>query len=137
MIKNYILVHPDIDGEVSFTFQGGYLYAFKINAFNVPEATIRGLLSKLPLISSEIGQVSSNPLAKITEVKQEIEFSEFWDAYAYKVGNKARAEKIWNGMSILDKQMALAYIPKYNRFLAEKGTARLYPETYLSQSRYK
>ncbi len=74
---------------------------------------------------------------QVKEVPQDLSFTAFWNAYRHKVGNKKRAERLWNGLSKEDKAKAIAYLPRYESYLAQNpGIAKLYPETYLNQERW-
>lgn len=75
---------------------------------------------------------------QVLEVKDDMSFEAFWDAYGYKKGNKSRAEKLWNAMSEQDRSLCFAVIPKYKYYIANNShIQRLYPETFLSQKRYE
>jgi hypothetical protein len=74
---------------------------------------------------------------KVDRVPTDLSFNAFWDAYAYKVGKRERAMKLWASMSDADKTKCLRSIPRYNQWLMTKfNMERLYPETYLHQARY-
>lgn len=136
MRKKFSLLHPKIEGEIIYEFEDEYLYGFKINASGLETNQIRAILTRLPLTRDMLSKVTTNASAKIVEVKEDITFDEFWDAYDHKVGNKSRAMKLFNGLSEGEKQAALTFIPKYNRFVNEKRINKLYAETYLNQKRF-
>lgn len=64
-------------------------------------------------------------------------FPAFWELYAYKVGNRARVQKKWEALPEADRINAMAAIPRYKRFAANKRIERVYPETYLDQRRWE
>jgi hypothetical protein len=136
MKKHYALLHPRIDGDVLFTYVNGFCVGFEIRVMQIETSVVEAIHAKFPFKEEMVKQVSSNPEAKVTVIQEDLSFDVFWTRYDNKIGNKARAEKLWNGLSVAQKQMALDYIKKYNAFLAEKGTAKLYPETYLNQKRF-
>jgi len=68
----------------------------------------------------------------------DISFDVFWNAYGYKVGNKKRAEKEWNRLTSEDRILCLRGIRRYNMWIAQRRNQdKLYPETFLSQSRWE
>lgn len=64
-------------------------------------------------------------------------FDAFWNAYAYKVGNKTRVQKKWNAMKVSERILAIGAIPRYKRFADSKKIERVYPETYIDQRRWE
>lgn len=64
-------------------------------------------------------------------------FERFWNAYGYKVGNKARVAKKWNALGEGDRLLALGAIARYKRFAEGKKIDRVYPETYIDQRRWE
>lgn len=64
-------------------------------------------------------------------------FNEFWEAYAYKVGNKARVMKKWAALPEEDRISAMVAIPHYKGFAQRRGIERVYPETYIDQRRWE
>lgn len=138
MKRFYSFTHPSLhDGEVLFSFCNGYLYGYELKATDeVQETFVRALLERLPLTESELKDFSTNPKAKLKEVQPDLRFEVFWEKYDYKIGNKPRAKRLWDGLKVSDRLKAVEFIPRYNAILAERGTARLYPETYLSQRRF-
>jgi hypothetical protein len=81
--------------------------------------------------------VSKFPKALSIKPDIDLSFNGFWNAYTYKVGNKPKAEKLWDKLSENDKYAALTKIPEYNRYIARTGVAKIYPEGYLSQRRWE
>lgn len=75
---------------------------------------------------------------RLNEVPQKLDFDTFWDAYAYKVGNKGKAANLWKLLDEEDKIKALCGIKNYNYFLQlNPNTDKIYPERYLSQRRFE
>jgi hypothetical protein len=136
MRQKFSLIHPKIEGDITYEFEDEYLYGFKINATGLETNLIRVILTRLPLTQDMLAKVSTDPLVKILEIKEVITFEVFWDAYDYKVGNKSRAMKLFNSLTEGEKQAALSYIPKYNHFVNDKRINKLYAETYLNQKRF-
>jgi len=96
------------------------------------------ILRTVPASEAELaGMEQVFPFVKVEIVPTDLSFNAFWDAYAYKVGKQERARKLWASMSDADKTKCLRSIPRYNQWLSSKfNMERLYPETYLSQSRF-
>ena len=64
-------------------------------------------------------------------------FELFWNAYGYKVGNKARVAKKWERLPEGERVLAMAAIPRYRRFAEGKKIELVYPETYIDQRRWE
>lgn len=64
-------------------------------------------------------------------------FTDFWNAYGYKVGNKKRCEILWNSLRPADRQLALGGIERQRRHSQKHNTDMPYPETYLRQRRWE
>lgn len=69
-------------------------------------------------------------------IPNDLSFEKFWNTYNYKVGNKLRAEKLWDKMKETERVSVLKAIPKYNWYLNQKNIDKAYPETWLSQKRF-
>ena len=67
----------------------------------------------------------------------DVTFVHFWNRYSYKVGNKARAMKLWNALPEMERLLALGAIEKQRRHSESRRTDMPYPETYLSQRRWE
>ena len=103
-------------------------------------AAINWLLTSVPTEHKHLGTFGHNYKSKvqIIPILEDLSFDAFWKAYAYKIGKKARAEKLWELMSEGERTEALKAIPRYKRWLASRQTVeQLYPETYLSQRRWE
>lgn len=75
---------------------------------------------------------------KVEEVLPDLSFDRFWLEYAYKIGNKKRAENLWNKLKDADRIQSLSYLKTYDTHLAmHPGQSKLYPETYLNQRRWE
>lgn len=74
----------------------------------------------------------------IEELPHDLSFAAFWDAYNYKVGDKRKAEKLWNELSESEKSLALKTIPAYEFYLKKHpGMGKLHATTFLNQRRYE
>lgn len=136
MKKQFVLKHPDIEGEVVYTFLDSALIGFDCRVETIDSKVLSNLYTHMPLNQSQLPLVTQNPLAKITEIKEDLSFETFWNKYANKIGNKPRAERLWKGLSAAEKQKALDFIPKYMSSITASGVAQLYPESYLNQKRF-
>ena len=64
-------------------------------------------------------------------------FERFWNAYGYKVGNKATVEKKWNALKPEDRLLALQGISRQRRHSESHKTDMPYPQTYIDQRRWE
>ena len=67
----------------------------------------------------------------------DVSFDRFWNQYGYKVGNKARAAKLWNALPEMERILALGAIAAQRRHSESRRTDMPYPETYLAQRRWE
>ena len=71
-------------------------------------------------------------------IAPDITFDSFWNAYGYKVGNRKRAEKEWSRLNPEDRVRCLQGVKRYSMWIAQRRNQdKLYPETFLSQSRWE
>ncbi len=90
----------------------------------------------LPFTESELENVR-DPKIKITRMAKDLSFEAFWDRFAYKVGKKARAEKLWEALKEDERASALHAVDRYKQFIAHTNTAQAYAETWLAQRRWE
>lgn len=64
-----------------------------------------------------------------------IPFSEWWDLYDKKVGDKTKLEKKWNNLSANERQKAIDHTTLY-RFTQRDKQYRKNPETYLNNKSF-
>lgn len=114
----------------------GCLIGFELNA-QLNQIQYDSTLSALPIKEQTLLLWTKSPGVKVVEVPLDLSFATFWTKYAYKVGDKKKAEKLWIKLNDADKTLALINIEKYNRFVFERGIDKVYPERYLSQERFK
>ena len=69
--------------------------------------------------------------------EKDLSFARFWEAYGYKVGNKATVEKKWNALSEEDRLLALQGIERQRRHSESHKTDMPYPQTYIDQRRWE
>lgn len=139
MDKEYLLTGDSLDGEgLFFKYNSrGWLIGYR-EACDLTNIQRVWLYDKFPFKREQLDWIEgSAKKLRIEEVEIDLSFKRFWDEYAYKVGKKKRAERLWTSLSKANKVKALRYIRTYNSFLAQnEGLGRLYPETYLSQARW-
>lgn len=76
--------------------------------------------------------------AHILFVPDQITFEMFWKKYQNTMGNKKRAQKIWDLMPQTEQLAAYGFIEQYNNYLRQNpNLTKAYPDTYLYQERWK
>ena len=114
--------------ELNFTFnEANYLVEFKADA-SMELTALAWVLERLPVTYAELNNMATKCKYDLIEVQLDLSFEKFWDTYDYKVGNKSKCDKLWEGLTDADKSTALNKIPAYNRFLKIKCTDKIYPE---------
>lgn len=89
-------------------------------------------------LNTNCGDVTNVVKFRVAKVEANLEFETFWNAYDYKVGNKARAQKLWGNISKDDKIRCFIGVRSYNYWLSLRtNTEKLYPETFLHQRRWE
>ncbi len=73
-----------------------------------------------------------------SKIAEDLSFDAFWNQYAYKVGNKTRARKLWEKLKEQEKSAVMKSIGRYENFLRNHpGMGKAYPETFLNQKRWE
>lgn len=134
-----IIVHgTTFSGNIAIVFD--FDARLKSIAFDceMAEEIQQRFLNRLPITEqSFMAWVKKNQI-KHTIIPADLSFTAFWLAYNYKVGNKQRAEKLWNALSDEEKSKSFVSIPKYDFYMKmHPKLERLYPETYLFQRRFE
>jgi len=137
-MKQFILTSTGFEGSIIYRFdEEDKLKGFDIEAtltdsarewiINSAPRTVEKLMS-FPMRSKTI---------KLQEVPMDLTFDNFWTKYGYKVGDKAKTEKLWKAMNDGEKTEALNKINKYNAYLESTGVGKVYAERYLSKKYYQ
>ena len=95
------------------------------------------LLKNIPVKECNLIPTAKACRLLLSEVASDTSFVSFWNAYGYKVGKKARTERLWNSMTDIQKQTALSVIPRYKQFVAFKNQDSAYPETWLNNNMWE
>ena len=88
-------------------------------------------------IPQEFGSLTTERCVVKNTTTQDLSFVRFWNAYGYKVGNKATVEKKWNALKPEDRLLALQGISRQRRHSESHKTDMPYPQTYLDQRRWE
>jgi len=91
----------------------------------------------VPRNVTTLSKWSKNKDVKYKKVAEDLSFQKFWNEYAWKRGNKGRAERLWNALSEVDKAAAMASLSGYKFWLSSTGTTQIFAEGYLSQRRFE
>lgn len=76
-----------------------------------------------------------NDIVKDKDKDINISFSEFWDLYNKKVGDKNKAEKKWNSLKDSERQKIIDTLPAFLNSIPDKQY-QPHPQTYLNNSRW-
>lgn len=134
----HIVTSKAFDGEIEFRYDDFGL-CFYENRAAMSSLQLIHLFKNFPVGVNQLeGLLKSSKTLTLTRLSIVMEFTIFWEAYAYKVGKKARAEKIWKALNDSDRVLAIEAIKPYDRWLSSKhNLEKVYPETYLSQRRWE
>lgn len=121
---------------IVFNIKNGRLKSLDFSGLEDPQRA--AILAKCPLNESEMEWWKRNPWIEITIIEGLVEFVKFWETYSYKVGNKKKAERLWNLLSEDERIAAILGIRRYNSYLSQHPTIeKVDPETYLAQKRWE
>ena len=136
-MKSYTLISAS-GNQSTFTFNDAeLLIEFKADA-SIEESKLIWLLERLPREFQELKTLADSIKAKLVEVQIDLSFERAWTEYNYKLGNKAKAKKLWEELTAEDKSIALQAFGKYNRYLQVKtGIEKVYFERFISQRRFE
>ena len=103
--------------------------------------SVINILMKYELINKNKELISTLQGAKDKDKDKEedkdkeinIEFSEFWDLYDKKTGDKKKIEKGWNKLKDKERELIIVHVKEYVASTPDKQF-RKNPETYLNQS---
>ena len=131
----YILTSKQFKGEMVFIFNSRNRLVFFDLRAELSEEQHDFFMTWLPKTISGLDKFRT-PTSTIKQVEPDLSFESFWSEYNYKEGTKKRAEGLWNRLSRINRILAIEFIRVYDGKLAQAGTAKLYPETYLFNQRW-
>lgn len=115
----------------------GWLIDMQFEPGSFTEVETKFLFDHYPVYFGWIERYRKFQNVRVTQLFENLDFPTFWDSYAHKVGNKKRAERLWETLKPPERAKAMSFIVQYNQqLLLQKGVAKLYPETYLQQQRW-
>lgn len=134
-MKTYIITSEQFTGELEFRYsETGQLMGHD-NRTNFSPVQHDWLLKHMPCDDAALKHLALAMRGKITEIKVELTFEQFWKQYFAGRGkdnsSKKRAEVKWNRMSKGEQAKAYAYINAYMSRIAY-GTLPKHAETYLN-----
>ncbi len=130
-MKIYHLTSIAWTGFIEFVFNDNTLLEKWENHAELSEGQQVFLLKNLPREIPELEKLKT-PNTKITEIKEVITFTMFWDRYDDKVNSsRFKTERSWNKMTPVDQSRAFHFIPRYFAHIPQ-GTRKKYATTYLS-----
>ena len=136
-MDKYLFTSITGNRKILMGYEDGLLRELSIEG-SMSNSEIQFLMLHFPWIECGLKQFEEITRGKVTRIEMDLSFDTFWNAYAYKVGNKTRTEKLWDKLSGVDKAAVLRSIPIYDTFLViKKNQDKLYPETFLSQRRFE
>lgn len=133
--RKYLLEFTNYQAKALVEYNAdGFLIKFELDPGTFEEKQFVFMTDKFPKTIKHMQALISwkLPNVRISELKQDLSFEAFYNAYAYKVSKRSTAENAWKKLPDPEKAKAIAYIPVYDRFLGEKKINKKYPETYLN-----
>lgn len=136
--KMFVVTSSKFQGDLVFVYDGlGNLRQFK-DLTNMNEVQQKYLRDHFPFTSFLLPELAGDSRTlRVEEVKKDLSFRAFWNQYDHKVGDRKRAERLWNQLREADRLKALQAIPRYRAYLDRTRTKIAHPETWLAQERWK
>jgi hypothetical protein len=137
-MNKYIIHGQSFNGDVTLVYD--YDKRLKSIEFDcdMTDKQHAQFIAQMPLMEDDFIERAKRGGAKYTLAPTDLSFDAIWNKYNYKVGNKSRAEKLWNTLNDAERTKVFASLSRYNYYLKQKPQIeKLYLETYLSQKRYE
>lgn len=131
-MKKYKITYKGKERSVSVLVEydkGGLLHsvAFDDSEYRATEIQRQWLLERVPTSTANLANMGHTV---IVEEIEDATFDRFWDLYGVK-RNKFRAEKMWDKMTLAEREKAMGCIQAYKRYTTRKGIEMKYPDTFL------
>lgn len=119
-MKIFIVTHEQLNGEVELRYDpDGFLFRIERRAEMKPE-TAGKLWANAPLTPAHFGEWKTRGF-QFLQIAEDLSFEAFWKAWLRAggdVGNKGRANTIWQKMPDRIKSQVLWSLPAYGRYIA-------------------
>lgn len=134
--NRYILTAMKSDLAIEFQYDlNGRLIEWKIDP-EVSDIQHKWLINHVPGKEEHLKLYSKEDKFVVELIPKDLSFDAFWNAYEYKTGSKPKSAKLWSKLTNAERVRVFNHIPKYNRHLKMKNTAKAYPTTYLNGEYY-
>lgn len=139
MGKNYLVTGRKNNIQIRFKYgSNDVLQAFEVLNSTITFNHLKYIVGNMPAEPSWLKKNFPNDRFKIEEEPDDLTFERFWEEYAYKIGNKQRAKRLWEGLNDADRTACLGSLKRYNYYLAtHPGIEKAHPTTYLNQRRWE
>jgi hypothetical protein len=139
MDKYSISIRKNMTAAVLAAYENGVLKSLEVVTPGLTKTQVGWLKNTVPADEQELPALTNTyNFISIEKAPTDLSFNAFWELYAYKVGKKDRAIRLWQGLNEAERVKCLRSIPRYKMWLAQKQSIEmLYPETYLAQKRYE
>ena len=132
--NTYILTSKESDVSVTFKYNlKGLLILWELEEHATDEdyAIFSNKIPKEEVHMEDYIRKYKNKL-RVQILPPDLSFKKFWDKYAHKVGDKPRAERLWDNLSKANKVKALRYIQIYKQTCLNSGTSMAHASRYLN-----
>jgi hypothetical protein len=136
---NYIVTGKKNGVQIRFKYgENGLLQGFESMNQEFGTGQLLYIVNNIPAYANWLDKKFPSDRFKIEKEPEDLSFEHFWDAYNYKIGNKQRAKKLWDGLNDADRTACLGSLPKYKYYLAtHQGIEKAHATTYLNQRRWE
>jgi len=133
-MRKYVVTSKFFEGEMVYGYNSEGILVFFENKAELQTEHLNWLFKNFPVVDNQLPKTF--PKSKITEAT-DLTFEAFWEAYAYKVGDKRAAAKAWRQLGESERLAIFEHLPKYNYHLKTTGVGKAYPSTFLNQRRWE
>jgi len=136
-MSSYILKHQRIAGEVCLEFDYlGRLTSWKLTG-DISDKAHAWLFSNTPEREAHLDTYRKNGFT-VEVIPPDLSFERVYKEYKNTYGDKKRAEKLWDKLSLGDKILVFASIMPHDKWLAANpGITKQYLETYLNKRAFE
>jgi hypothetical protein len=141
-MRTFLLTSAQYVGSVKIAYDDwGYLAILDFTGAQLTAHQHHAIISRLPIYGTDrLSQLTTGSTGKLTEIKDEILFENFWKKWlkqfgSENAGGKIPALKAWNKLSDADRANAFYNIQKYSLTI-KPGCYNCDGSTYLNQQRW-
>lgn len=137
-MNTYLLISNKFEGYIVYGYdKAGYLTHFENCSWSMNGEQKAAVINELRhgLSLTKFAEWVTNCGHRTVKLEHDLSFDRFWREYDM-ARNRIQAEKLWNGLSDVERQYTLYNLAAYKRYLKRHPWQNMmYPDTYLRTHR--